>query len=99
MDAKTLTLNIAVDMGRIGRWLAQGNKSRVEQFIKETEDYIDLLEKASKANKQSFSSNKFKKTFNQFKKSFKNIKSNKSENLSEEAYTWANILTHRSNLL
>lgn len=92
MDAKTLTLNIAVNMGRIGRWLAQGNKSRVEQFIKETEDYIDQLEKASKAHK-------FKKTFNQFKKSFKNIKSQKSENLSEEAYTWANILTHRSNLL
>lgn len=92
MDPKTLTLNIAVNMGRIGRWLAQGNKNRVEQFIKETEDYIDLLEKASKAKK-------LRKTFNQFKKSFKNIKSQKSENLSEEAYTWANILTHRSNLL
>lgn len=92
MDAKTLTLNIAVNMGRIGRWLGQGNQSRAEQFIKETEDYINKLEKASKVAK-------FKKTFYQFKKSFKNIKSHKSENLSEEAYTWANILTHRSNLL
>jgi len=93
MNAQELTLNIAVNLGRIGRWACEGRVSRINQFLAETEGYISQLEQASK-------SSRFCKTFDLFKKSFNDLKVDKQFNLvwAEMMFTWANILTHRASL-
>ena len=40
METKELVLNIAVNVGRLCRWAMEGRKSRVEQFLVETEEYV-----------------------------------------------------------
>ena len=44
MDAKEITLNIAVNLGRLCRWAMEGRKERVEQFLAQTEGYLKALE-------------------------------------------------------
>lgn len=93
MNAQDLTLNIAVNMGRLSKWALEGKKVRVEQFILDTETYLNELEDAPK-NK------KFQSTYTVFKDKFFGLKNNLTldEVWAEEALTWANILTHRAKL-
>ena len=93
MNAKDLTLNIAVNMGRLSRWAMEGKTSRIEQFIDETQDYLENLDKAPK-------SEKFTHTLHAFKNKFRELKENKNYDKfwAEDALTWANILTHRAKL-
>lgn len=93
MNAKDLTLNIAVNLGRLSRWAMEGNKKRVDQFLSETEDYIHQLENTPK--KYQFIS-----TFLSFKKKFQELKesSDIDDAWAEDVLTWANILTHRAKL-
>lgn len=93
MNAQEITLNIAVNLGRLGRWAAEGKRSRIQQFLNETETYITQLEDAPK-NEQ------FLKTFKSFKKEFSALKKDSSVDIvwAEMALTWANILTHRAKL-
>ena len=92
MNARDLTLNIAVNLGRIARWVGEGKTVRVTQFMTETEDFLDQLDEAKK-------SERFEKTFRLFKRSFENLKKKEpNDEWAEEALTWANILTHRSKL-
>lgn len=93
MNAQELTLNIAVNLGRIGRWAYEGRRSRVEQFLKETQEYVCQLESAPKLPR-------FQRTFNVFRESFNNLKNDirLDSAWAEAAYTWANILTHRARL-
>ena len=92
MNACDLTLNIAVNLGRIARWVGEGKTVRVTQFMTETEDFLDQLDKAKK-------SERFEKTFRLFKRSFENLKKKEpNDDWAEEAFTWANILTHRAKL-
>ena len=49
MDAQELTLNIAVNLGRLGRWAYEGRRARLDQFMKETEEFVIQLEKAPKS--------------------------------------------------
>ncbi len=93
MSAEELTLNIAVNLGRLSRWASEGKNSRINQFLVETEQYLGELEKA-RMNKR------FRKTFEIFKTKFAALKKNKEfdDEWAEEALTWANILTHRAKL-
>jgi len=93
MNAQELTLNIAINMGRIGRWAYEGKAKRLNQFLDETEEYLRQLETAPK-------SKRFQRTFDVFKKTFNELKRNKKSDLAwaETAFTWANILTHRARL-
>jgi len=93
MSAKDLVLNIAVNLGRIGRWAYEGKISRLNQFMDETSEFIDELEKMPK-------SASFVKTFDNFRVDFNELKKNKrlDSNWAEMMYTWANILTHRAKL-
>lgn len=93
MNAEELTLNIAVNLGRLARWVAEGKFARVRFFLEETEEYLNKLEQTPR-------SDRFDPTFNLFKTSFQNLKSNPTLNSdwAEEALTWANILTHRAKL-
>ena len=90
MNAQELTLNIAVNLGRIGRWAGEGRRNRVNQFLDETELYIHQLESLPK-------SPRFQKTFDAFIKTFHSLRSDMSLDAAwaEMMFTWANILTHR----
>lgn len=91
MSAEEITLNIAVNLGRLARWVSEGKTNRVGQFINETDDYLKQLEQTPK-------SEKFEKTFNSFKISFGKLKQNPrlDDVWAEEALTWSNILSHRA---
>ncbi len=93
MTAQELALNIAVNLGRIGRWAAEGKVNRLSQFLNQTDGYVQELEAAPK-------SAQFQKTFDLFKKTFNELKSDVRSDLkwSEAMFTWANILTHRARL-
>jgi hypothetical protein len=93
MTASDLTLNIAVNMGRLARFALEGRTYRIDQFLDETQRYLDELENSQLQNK-------FKPTFEFFKEKFERLKQNKIRDAdwAEEALTWANILTHRAKL-
>lgn len=93
MNAQELTLNIAVNLGRLGRWAAEGRQGRIRQFLVETEDFLRQLDEAPKIER-------FLKTFESFKREFNALKGAASfdESWAETALTWANILTHLAKL-
>ena len=93
MNAKDLTLNIAVNLGRMGRWACEGNTKRVKQFLTETEGFIHELERVPK-------SPRFQKTFDLFNHTFGTLKNDLrlDERWAETMFTWADILTHRARL-
>ena len=94
MSAQELVLNIAVNLGRLGRWAYEGKVKRLNQFLEETEEYLNQLEKASK-------SSRFQKTFDIFRENFNKLKNDKKVDSAwaEMMFTWANILTHRARLV
>lgn len=93
MSAQDLTLNIAVNMGRLARFALEGRTSRIDQFLEETQGYLDELE-------NSQFQNRFRPTLVFLKEKFEVLKKNKARDMdwAEEALTWANILTHRAKL-
>lgn len=93
MEAREITLNIAVNLGRLSRWAMEGRKARVEQFLAETETYLKALEEAPK-------SARFQPTYEWFKSEFMQLRQNvqMDEDWAEAMLTWANILTHRAKL-
>lgn len=93
MNSKDLTLNIAVNLGRLARWADEKKTSRIAAFLQQTEDYLKELEKVEK-------SDRFEKTFQAFKITFKKLKNNfrYDEAWAEEALTWASILEHRAKI-
>lgn len=92
MTARDLTLNIAVNLGRIARWTTENKTSRIPLFLEETEKYFKELEDAPKADK-------FIPTFESFKKEFNRLKNSTHDiNWADDLYTWANILSNRARL-
>jgi hypothetical protein len=93
MTTRDLVLNIAVNMGRLGRWAYEGKRVRVEQFLRETGGFVDDLEKMPR-------SPRFEKTFVFFKKEFLGLRNERHYDAvwAETAWTWADILTHRAQL-
>lgn len=93
MSAQELALNIAVNLGRIGRWASEGRLNRLNQFLEETEKYILELEKSPK-------SSSFQRTFDIFRENFSMLKKNTQIDAVwiETVFTWADILTHRAKL-
>ncbi|MBU1031920.1 hypothetical protein KKE03_03305 [Patescibacteria group bacterium] len=93
MNARELTLNIAVNLGRISRWAMEGKQIRISQFLEETAGYLKELENSPR-------NPRFEKTYQLFKNSFSVLKNNPKLNYewAEDMLTWANILTHRSKL-
>ncbi len=93
MQARDLTLNIAINLGRLCRWSMEGRRSRVDQFLLETEEYLKALEAAPK-------SVRFIPTFEWFKEDFEKLRRDirMDADWAEAMLTWANILTHRATL-
>ena len=50
MSAQELTLNIAVNMGRLARFALEGRASRIDQFLEETEKDLTELENSNYQN-------------------------------------------------
>ena len=69
MNAEELTLNIAVNLGRISRWATEGKEARIKQFLIDTDIYLNELRKAPK-------STRFEKTFTLFEQHFLHLKNN-----------------------
>lgn len=94
MNAQDLVLNIAVNLGRIGRWAYEGRRERLNQFMKETEVFIAELAKVPK-------SDRFTATFDAFVDVFDSLKKDvrMDPRWAESMFTWANILTHRARLI
>ena len=93
MEAKELTLNIALNLGRLCRWAMEGRRSRVEQFLAQTEEYVTALESTQK-------SPRFLPTFEWFKNDFKRLSQDvhMDADWAESMLTWSNILIHRASL-
>lgn len=93
MSAKDLVLNIAVNLGRIARFAAEGRQRRADQFIEETERFLEELERAPKDTR-------FIKTLESFRRQFEALKKDtrRDEAWAERALTWGSILTHRAKL-
>ena len=66
METKDLVLNIAVNLGRFARWAVEGRRKRIEQFIMDTNDYMEKLEKAPKTQR-------FNQTFLLFKSNYASL--------------------------
>ena len=93
MEAKELTLHIAVNLSRMCNWSMEGRRERVDQFLVETQEYLKALEAAPK-------SARFLPTYEWFKKDFEILSHNvqMDADWAESMLTWANILTHRASL-
>lgn len=94
MDAKELTLNIALNLGRLCRWAMEGRRSRVEQFLAQTAEYVTALESARK-------SQRFMPTYEWFKNDFARLSQDirMDANWAESMLTWSNILIHRASII
>lgn len=93
MTTQEIILNIAVNLSRQGRYAMEGKEKRVKLFIEDNVQYIEQL-------KGKNLSPKFQKTYQKFLVVYKRLASNTCYNdvWAEEAFTWANILTHRTKL-
>jgi len=93
MSTQEIILNIAVNLGRLGRWAHEKKYKRIPKFIDDNEYYLNLLSKTQK-------SKKIEPTINSFLKSYNLLISDKnySDAWAEFMFTWSNILTHRSKM-
>lgn len=93
MTAEELTINIAVNLGRISRWATEGKRMRIEQFLKETEEYLHELGQVAM-------SDRFRPTYRRFYQQFNALRQSiqLNEIWAEDMLTWANILMHRAKL-
>lgn len=93
MKPEFLILNIAANLERLSRFAISGDTKRVEQFFKQTDDYLKKLKKLP--IKHNFLS-----TLKRFENELEllRIGDKKTYEWADRALTWANILTHRAKL-
>lgn len=93
MEAKDLTLNIAVNLNRVARFSMEGRNARVHQFLSDTDPYVNQLRTAKKKPR-------FVPTYQRFIQEYARLKKSKNynEGWAELALTWSNVLTHRAKL-
>ncbi|MBI2008282.1 hypothetical protein HYS82_01360 [Candidatus Amesbacteria bacterium] len=87
MTNQDLVLNIAVNLGRVGRFLLEGKITRAQQFALEAKKELSQLTNCR------FSLFKPRKLIDQMiNEKWSNV------NLADDCFTWAAILTHRAKL-
>ena len=101
MDNRSIILDIAMNLNRVGNWAADGydeKKARIKIFLSNTTQYIRKIE-------LDLLSPSFRRTYDWFLKDYPKLEReglkgpNDSLKWAEEMMTWGNILTHRSKLL
>lgn len=93
MTASFIVLNIATNLERLCRFSVDGNTDRVEQFLKQTDDYFRQLKKMSVKKDFDSTLRRFSREWERLRKSDKT-----TYEWADKALTWANILTHRAKL-
>ncbi|MBP9691458.1 hypothetical protein KBD81_05265 [Candidatus Woesebacteria bacterium] len=93
MTAQEATLNIAVNLGRLSRFATEGKTTRVQMFLDDTQQYIDILEQEPKREK-------FLSTYEQFILAYHELRTMNTYDYdwADTALTWASILEHRAKL-
>ncbi len=92
MNNQDLILNIAVNLGRLGKWGMEKRTERIAQFLEDSKRYLDQIDE------KSLNQN-FQETYKTFLKNFDYLQNNPAgDDWAETAFTWANILTHRAKL-
>ena len=94
MSTKDIILNIAVNMGRLSRFAIEKDTKRIDTFIMDTDNYLEILNETPLNKEISETLDLFKTNYNRLK----NSSSKPNEAWAEDALTWANILTHRAKL-
>lgn len=91
MTNSDLVLNIAVNLGRLGRWAQSGQTPRISQFLADTQIYLDQIQSIDP---------QFRSTYARFLKDYQFMRSTSPnpDGWSDTAFTWAVILTHRAKL-
>lgn len=101
MDKKAVVLDIAMNLNRIGNWVADdypGKKKRILLFLNQTTEYINSLQNKSFSPRFNPTWISFTQKYSQIEKDVEAGKKDKLE-LAEKLMTWGNILTHRVNLI
>jgi len=93
MTAQEATLNIAVNLGRLSHFATEGKTARVQTFLDDTQQYVDIL-------KQEPKKEKFLPTYQQFLQAYHELRTMNNYNYdwADKALTWASILEHRAKL-
>lgn len=88
-----LILNIAVNLGRLGRYALKNNPDRIKQFLNDSDNYLRQI----KVDKLSA---KYTPTHRHFLTVYQKLKNKDVVDVdwADTAFTWANILTHRAKL-
>src|SRR3990167_5677768 len=97
MDQKQKILDIAMNLNRIGNFIADGKINRAMVFVDNNRTYINEIQ-------TSKLSPKFRKTYTIFLADYPNLEksvqsSGQKDILAEKFMTWGNIFTHRASLL
>lgn len=101
MDNRSIILDIAMNLNRVGNWAADGydgKKGRIKTFLGNTTQYIRKIDQISL-------NPSFRKTYNWFIKDYPKLEEeglkgpNDSLKWAEKMMTWGNILTHRSKFI
>jgi hypothetical protein len=101
MDQKSKILDIAMNLNRIGNWVADGyriKQKRIRLFLKQTTKWVESI-------KPFTLTSPFKQTFIKFLKEYRQLEKEGKEGpkdelgFAEKMMTWGNILTHRASLL
>lgn len=93
MSTRDLILNIAVNLGRIGRWAHEKKYDRINQFFLDTDYYVEQLKKARIGDKAASTLIFFEQEYSLLRKS-----RTFTDEWAERAFTLSNILTHRAKL-
>lgn len=93
MKAEEIILNIAVNLGRFGRFASEKRYNRIDSFFRDTDWYLEQLAHVKK-------NSRILPTLNFFEEKYKFLKEKRSFNdeWAEEAFTLSNILIHRAKL-
>lgn len=92
MNTKQTVMDIAMNLNRIGNWVADDfatNQKKINIFILNTDVYIDSIQNLN---------DKFKPTWLNFMNVYPKMIINPQAN-AENLMTWGNILTHRTKLI
>ena len=94
LDNRSLVLDIAVNLGRIGKFSMMGNEKRVRQFLLEVEEYFKVVNNRKIAGVVD---RPLKRLEQICSKGLPVSGQFNRENI-DDLFTYANILTHRAEL-
>lgn len=93
MTNQDLILNIAVNLGRLGRYALENKPARIAQFLNDSDNYLKQISVDNLGSKYIPTHKHFLTVYQKLKN-----KDVVDVDWADTAFTWANILTHRAKL-